>query len=106
MLYFATQSFNEDEEDNLEIINLVGMCYQHGFGIVKDLIKATTLFKIAANKGYASAQHNLAYCYENDHGVEMSTIIAIEWYRKAAAQNHISSKLHLDLCINNQQNNK
>ena len=37
---------------------------QYGVGVPKDLSEAVRLFQLAANRGCANSQNNLAHCYQ------------------------------------------
>ena len=40
----------------------VGLCYEYGIGVTKDLVKAVEYYTLAANQGYAAAQISLGIC--------------------------------------------
>ncbi len=44
-------------------LNNLGICYEFGYGVSKDLDQAFTLYNEAADKGYQEAMLNLAYMY-------------------------------------------
>lgn len=54
----------------------------------EDHKKAVLLYKIAAGRGYAPAQHSLGFCYERGKGVTQDYGEAVKWYSKAADQGH------------------
>lgn len=54
--------------------------------VKKEYSKAEYWFKIAADKGYASAQSILGCMYYEGEGITANKNLAIEWYKKAAAQ--------------------
>jgi hypothetical protein len=64
----------------------LGVQYEYGRGVPKDLGKAAQLFEKAANIGYAPAQYNLGRLYQNGDGVPKDLGKAAELYRKAANQ--------------------
>jgi TPR repeat protein len=72
--------------------------YQYGRGVVKDLVEAARLYKLAAEGGYALAQHNLGCCYSDDDGVEQDYVEAVRWFRAAAAQAHAAAQSNLGVC--------
>ena len=43
--------------------------------------------RLAAEKGYRSAQDNMGWCYENGKGVPQNYSEAVRWYKLAAKQN-------------------
>jgi TPR repeat protein len=52
-------------------------------------------FRIAAEKGYAKAQHKLGVCYALGNGVEQNDKLAVAWYQKAAAQGFAEAEYNL-----------
>lgn len=55
---------------NIAAINSLGLCYQEGIGVKKDIDKALKLFKEAANKNYVYALNNLGIYYEKQSNNE------------------------------------
>lgn len=49
----------------------LGICYQHGHGIMPDITEAVRLYREAAELGDAQAKYLLAKCYEQGAGVEL-----------------------------------
>ena len=47
----------------------LGLLYQNGEGVTKDLAKAVELYQKAADQGNAGAQNNLGVLYQNGEGV-------------------------------------
>ncbi len=47
-----------------------------------DYHAAASLFRLSAQQGNASAQHNLGVCFESGRGVVRDEASAEEWYRK------------------------
>jgi len=64
----------------------LGVRYQLGKGVPKDLGKAAELFQRAADQGYAPAQDDLAMLYSLGKGVPEDFGKAAELYKKAADQ--------------------
>lgn len=75
--------------------SLLGMLYESGEGVTKDIAKAVSLYQKAAEQGYAEAQYNLGRCYEKGLGVESDLVEAIKMYLKAAEQGHKDAKMVL-----------
>ena len=46
----------------------LGICYERGLGIEKDMSKAASLYKSAADHGHTGAQYNLGVFYEHGLG--------------------------------------
>ena len=78
--------------------NNLGVCYEKGDGIEKNLTKAVEWYEKAAAQGDANAQCNLGYCYEVGLGVEKNIYKAVEWYEKAVAQGHARAQNNLGVC--------
>ena len=65
----------------------LALMYAHGNSAVpKDLGKAIQWYELAAKKGVALAQHNLAACYANTDGPDRNLRLAAFWFHKAAEQ--------------------
>ncbi|TCJ87307.1 tetratricopeptide repeat protein [Cocleimonas flava] len=64
----------------------IGLRYEHGTGIEKNLKQAVKWYRRAAEQGHAKAQFNLASMYESGEGVEKDLKLALKWYKKAAEQ--------------------
>lgn len=48
----------------------LGLCYENGTGVERDLYQAAELCRRAAITGYTGRQVCIAACYENGEGVE------------------------------------
>ena len=62
------------------------MCYDEGKGVRVDQSLAVKWYRMAAERGDADAQYNLAACYDNGEGVRKNSAVAVRWCRKAAEQ--------------------
>ena len=77
----------------------LGLCYDYGKGLQKDVAEAVKWYAKAAEKGYASAQSNLGFAFEKGLGVPKNEKEAMRWYVKAAEQkvaktlNYLGKKL-------------
>ena len=76
----------------------LGICYEEGVGIEKNLTKAVEWYTKAAEQGNATAQCNLGFCYDNGSGVEQNLAKAVEWYTKAAEQGYVMAQFTLGFC--------
>ena len=47
----------------------LGVCYENGYGVPKDLEEAVEWYRKSAEQGNAFAQYNLGLCYANGDGV-------------------------------------
>lgn len=69
----------------------IGLRYENGKGVEKNLKQAAKWYRRAAEQGHTKAQYNLASLYENGQGVKKNLQQAMKWYKKAAEQ----SKVHV-----------
>jgi TPR repeat protein len=66
-------------------LNNLGICYEFGHGVLKDKDVAYSLYKEAANKGYAQAMSNLAhlsFSSANQSKSQNQYKEALVWFRK------------------------
>lgn len=73
----------------------LGVCYEHGNGVEKNLEEAVKLYTKAANQGYARAQYYLALSYDKGEGVAKNDSEAMKWYLKAVKKQLPTSSLLL-----------
>lgn len=66
--------------------NLLGMMYELGKGVTKDLAKSITYYRRAAEKGDMYAQYNLGVSYDSGTGVPQNYREASNWFQRAANQ--------------------
>jgi TPR repeat protein len=67
---------------------VLALAYEHGEGVVKDQLKAATLYCEAARRGDAEAQYNLAWMYANGRGVVRDDAVAASLMALAAEAGH------------------
>jgi len=79
----------------------LGLMYEYGEGVGKDLVEAVRLYTLAAEQGFARAQTNLGYMYQHGRGVERSLEEAFYWYRLAATQGHARGQTFLGTFFEN-----
>ncbi len=60
--------------------------YEEGYGVDKDLKKAVTWYRQAAEKGMPDAEFRLALLIERGQGVTKDDMEALKWYFAAADQ--------------------
>jgi TPR repeat protein len=70
----------------------LGMMYDKGDGVARDLVAAAKWYRRAADKGHAQSQFNLGLMYTNGEGVEKNREEATKWLKKAARQGHAKAK--------------
>ena len=76
-------------------LNALGMMYQSGKGVSRDVGAAARLYKKAARAGLPAAQNNLAVLYEGGEGVPQDLVKAVDLYRRAASQGHVWAQYNL-----------
>ncbi len=81
--------------DDPDTICSLGEMAFDGDEVEQDYVQAANWFKIAAEKGSARAQHNLALMYEHGQGVTRDSGEAAKWYRMAADQGNAGSQNNL-----------
>lgn len=74
-----------------ETICAFGQMKMDGDGVEQNLEEAAVWFRMAADRGLARAQHNLALLHEEGLGVPQDTALAAKYYRMAADQGHAGS---------------
>ena len=70
----------------------IGLRYDNGTGVEKNLKQAAKWYRRAAEQGNPKAQFNLASLYENGQGVEKNLELAMKWYKKAAEQGNVQDQ--------------
>lgn len=74
----------------------LGLCFETGDGVEKDLGQAISLYRNAALRGHADAQNRLGVCFENGSGVEKDPLQAARWYGMAAEQGNEEAQHNLN----------
>ncbi|MDQ7044394.1 MAG: Sel1-like repeat-containing protein kinase family protein [Sulfurimonas sp.] len=75
--------------------NVLGLMYEQGIDIQKDIYQAFRCYESAAKQGLAKAQFNLALCYKMAKGCEQNYEKAYEFFTNASKQNHNRSFFEL-----------
>ena len=86
------------EQGDAAAQNNLGVCYQAGEGVKKDLAEAAKWFRRAAEQGDAKAQLNLGACYLTGTGVKLDKTEAATWFRSAADQGEARAQFNLGVC--------
>ena len=73
-------------QDHLMALNMVGRCYDLGWGTPVDKARAAECFRIGADRGLAEAQYNYATLLALGEGVAQDRAAALAWLERAAAQ--------------------
>lgn len=87
----ADQGYTEAQCD-------LGLQYEYGEGVEKNISKAIYYYKLAADQGYNRALCNLAMCYENGTGVKKSSGEAFVYFKKSADQNYARGQFNVARC--------
>ena len=66
-------------------INMVGRCYDLGWGTAPDKARAAACYRIAAERGLDWGMYNYATLLALGEGVALDRTAALDWFRKAAA---------------------
>jgi uncharacterized protein len=67
-------------------INNLGLMYEEGLAVTKDMNRAIELYKMAADKGEARGYMNMARLYFLGKGVERNPALGVEWDEKGGAK--------------------
>lgn len=67
-----------------EAANNLGLIYEQGRGVGRDLVAAATWYRRAADRGLAVAQNNLGQLMQYGEGIERDPIAAAVLYKQAA----------------------
>ena len=73
-------------QGHLASLNMVGRCYELGWGVAPDPARAAECFRIAAERGLTEAMYNHATQLALGRGVEQDRPTALAWLRRAAAR--------------------
>lgn len=71
-------------QHHLMAINMVGRCYDLGWGTAPDKARAAECYRIAAERGLDWGMYNYATLLAHGHGVAEDKTAALDWFRKAA----------------------
>ncbi|KAH3763391.1 sel1 repeat family protein [Pelomyxa schiedti] len=86
-----------DAGNAMAMCNL-GVCYQYGNGVDKDMNKAVTLYQRAAAAGNTMAMCKLGVCYYNGNGVDKDMNKAVTLYQRAADAGNAMAMCNLGAC--------
>ncbi|MES2097319.1 MAG: tetratricopeptide repeat protein [Pseudomonadota bacterium] len=71
-------------QDHLMGLNMVGRCYDLGWGVAVDKARAAECYRVAAERGLDWAMYNYATLLALGHGVAEDKATALDWFQKAA----------------------
>ena len=66
----------------------LGIAYELGLGVERDVLHATYLYRQSALAGEPRAQFSLGLAYESGAGTEPNAGLARYWFKKAASQGY------------------
>ena len=72
-------------QHHLLAINMVGRCYDLGWGTAPDKARAAACYRIAAERGLDWGMYNYATLLALGDGVALDRVAALTWFRKAAS---------------------
>jgi len=78
-----------------EAMNNLGILYDKGLGVDRDIETAARLYERAADLGFPNAQFNLANLYYNGVGIKRDYATAARWYTAAARGGHALAQFYL-----------
>jgi len=81
----------------------MGVLYENGFAVTKDLQQAAAWYLKAAEQGNSDAQFNLGAMNERGIGMPVDYPTAARWYRAAAEQGDIDALSNLGVLYQNGQ---
>jgi TPR repeat protein len=90
------------ENDPAAMTNL-GIMYEKGLGVKRDMKAAEAIYLRAANLGYAQGQFDLGNLYYNGDGIKQDYKQAGRWYMAAADSGHLRSQYYLAQMYENGQ---
>ncbi len=73
----------------------IGLCYENGRSVKRDLTLAAVWYRKAAEQGLDEAQFNLGNLYLNAQGVPQDLVEAVRWFRRAAEQGMPHAQVNL-----------
>jgi len=73
------------KQGHLMALNMLGRCYDLGWGVSIDKARAAECFRIAAERGLEWGMYNYATALALGDGVAEDKAAALAWFRKAAA---------------------
>jgi len=78
----------------------LGLAYELGHVVERDVLRASCLYRRAAEAGAARAMYALGVLYEMGLGTEPRPDLAIPWYEQAARQGHEPARKRLQWAKN------
>lgn len=91
---FVQQAVEANPTD-AKAINMLGRCYDEGWGVTQNLEEAAKLYKKAADAGHATAMYHFGLCLKQGLGVPENAALAREFFEKAAQLGHTEAQQEL-----------
>ncbi len=82
-----------------DAMNMVGRCYELGWGVTIDLSQAAVYYRSSAEAGHDWGQYNLANLLFDGRGVARNLSDAFTWFLRAAMQGHARAMNLLARCL-------
>ena len=79
-------------DGHLLSLNMVGRCYELGWGVQPDPVRAAECYRVAAERGMTEAMYNWATQLALGAGVAEDKAAALGWLRKAAARGYAKAE--------------
>ncbi|WP_375392879.1 tetratricopeptide repeat protein [uncultured Sphingomonas sp.] len=73
-------------QGHLQALNMVGRCYELGWGVAHDPARAADCYRVAAERGLPEAMYNYATQLALGAGVAQDKPAALGWLRQSAAK--------------------
>lgn len=93
--WFARAAAQRDAE----ALNMVGRCYENGWGAPVDLERAAASYRASAAGGHDWGQYNFGNLLFDGRGVPPDRSQALRWYLRAAAQGHARAMNLVARCL-------
>jgi hypothetical protein len=84
------------DQDFVPAMNNLGVLYQMGWGVDKNLEEAVRWYRTAAEKGEPKAQANLGLMYQDGSGVGADLVQAYKWFLLSAEQHDVVGKHYFE----------
>jgi uncharacterized protein len=94
----ALHWFARAAQQDAEAMNMVGRCYENGWGAPADAEIAAQWYEWSALRGHDWGRYNFANMLFDGSGVAMDRIAAVRWYRLASQQGHSRAMNLLGRC--------
>ena len=80
------------EQGYISSMNNLGVLYQMGWGVEKNLEEAVKWYRTAAEQGEPKAQANLGLMYQDGAGINKDLVQAYKWFILSAEQGDVVGK--------------